>query len=744
MITVVMVAVENATFNFDRLYSYKVPETMSQYAVTGARVLVPFGKSAPRMGVILEYDDNPEGQLKDIIDIERDDPVLSPELVGIVKMLHEQTFCTYGDAVRTVLPKSARLVAGSASISGAFEGHIRRIYNSLDLPPVVKLTEKQRRVYEYIKSNPSTAPEICEACKVSRGVIEALENKSLIKRSESVKNYSFTERNIEEIPDLSPAQADAYDNLCSVISDSSKPLTTLLYGVTSSGKTLVYIHLIQKFISEGKGVIILVPEITLAIQTIERLIAVFGRHVGIIHSNLSDSERGAQWERIRSGEFSVVIGTRSAIFAPVQNLGLIIIDEEQEGSYISEQSPRYDARDVAHFRSRKLKISVLLASATPSVVTFHYAVTGRYNLVKLTERFNSMPLPEVNVIDMRMEMLAGNSHYISLPMAQEINSRVCKGEQCILLLNRRGYRTLSMCSSCRAIVKCKSCDTPLVIHRESGNYVCHYCGRTYPLNDTCEVCGGKIKHTGIGTQKMEEEIETLLPDLKIIRLDLDSTSRKNSAANIINEFSEGKYDVMIGTQMIAKGLDFTNVTLVGVLSIDQFLLMPSYKATERTFSMITQVIGRSGRGSKTGSALIQTTDPDNPVIKLAANQDYESFYKQEIKSRKLHLYPPFCKMCAVCFLSEMEKYAFEAAERFSYLLSDISRKSPDIPMKILGPAPMRVAYVNKIFRYRLVLKSRGDQHFRNMLRQVVDIWNNEFRNKKNIRMFVDLTGDTDC
>lgn len=744
MSTVVKAAVENATVNFDRLYSYNVPDSMKEYAVIGARILVPFGKSAPRIGVILDYDENPKDPLKDIIDIERDIPALSPELVSLVKMLREHTFCTYGDAVRTVLPKSERLTAGSYSINEAFEGHLKTVYSVVNNPEGIKLTDKQQRVFEYIKNNPSAASEICEACGVTRGVIEALKSKGLINQSTAVKDYSFTDVKTEIVPELSPAQGDVYNVICSFINDGNKSLTTLLYGVTSSGKTLVYIHLIKKCLDEGKGVIILVPEITLASQTIERLVSVFGYRVGIIHSGLSDSERGAQWEQIRSGEFSVVVGTRSAVFAPVRNLGMIIIDEEQEGTYISEQSPRYDARDVAHYRSRMLKIPLLLSSATPSIVTYHYAVTGRYNLVRLTERFNSMPLPDVKVIDMRMELLAGNSHYISLPMAQEINSRADKGEQSILLLNRRGYRTLSMCSSCRTIVKCKTCDTPLVVHRETGNYICHYCGKTYPIADSCEICGGKIKHTGIGTQKMEEEIENLLPDVSIVRVDIDSTSRKNSAAKIIKEFSNGKYSVMIGTQMIAKGLDFSNVTLVGVLSIDQLLLMPSYKATERTFAMLTQVIGRSGRGNKTGIALIQTADPDNPVIKLAANQDYEGFYKREIKSRRLHLYPPFCKMSAIGFLSEKEKEAFSAAERFSTILASLSVEESDIPLKILGPAPMRVAYVNKIFRYRLVLKSRGDRAFRTLLRKAVDLWNNEYRNRKNIRMFVDLTGDTDC
>ncbi len=738
----VKVAVDNAAFKFDKLYSYRVPDALREWATVGARVLVPFGNGAPRMGVVLEEQEGDLSQLKEVIDCERAAPALSPELVSVVLMLRETSFCTYYDAVRAVLPKSSRLVSdGGASIKPAFGGHTETVYEACALSVPPRLTEKQRAVLDALGGGALTADEIKQRAGASRDVIARLCAKGIISEKKRAKSAPHSGAGGEP-PQLSRAQDEAFREICRCMDDGAVPDTTLLYGVTSSGKTHVYTKLIERTLERGGGAIVLVPEIALATQTIERLVAVFGDRVGVIHSALSETERGMQWESIRSGEKTVVVGARSAVFAPIRDLGLIIIDEEQENSYISEQTPRFDARAVAAFRAKKNGAHLLLASATPSVENFWRAKNGAYNLVRLGERYNNLPLPTVKIADMRKELLAGNSHYVSLYLVSEIKKRLSRGEQCILLLNRRGYRTVSMCSSCGAIVKCPRCDSALVVHRETGKHVCHYCGRSEPIVETCRECGGRIKHMGIGTQKMEEELETLLPEARILRLDLDAVSRKNSVERYIRDFSQGKYDIIVGTQMIAKGLDFKNVTLVGVLSIDQLLLMPSYRANERTFSMLTQVIGRSGRGERTGEAIIQTVDPDNTIIRLAANQDYEGFFASEIRSRRAHLYPPFCAMSTVGFLAPSDREASEAAADFSRLLVSRAKLKSDMPLRVLGPAPMRVAYVKDVFRYSLVLKSRGDRAFREFLRGCADEWNKTNKNNR-AKMFVDLSGDAD-
>lgn len=748
MDTVVLVAVDNAAFKFDKLYSYLMPEDLRRYAAVGARVLVPFGKGLPRMGVVLgtERRDRDEA-LKTVIDIERDTPLLDDEMVKLILLLRETTFCTYYDAVKAVLPKNSRLVpdAGSLSMAPAAEGHLETAFRYIPQDPPPRLTKKQQIVCGLITDSAMTAAEITEKTGVTRAVVDRLAEKSIVQRLRRAREIELyaPDGAAREIPALTPPQQAAYDQITACMDDPEKPDTTLLHGVTSSGKTILYIKLIERTALAGKGAMILVPEIALATQMIYRLREMFGVRVAILHSALSDSERQLQWDKIREGACDIVVGTRSAVFAPLRAPGLLIIDEEQEGSYISEQTPRYAAAKVAAYRAKYHGAHLLLASATPSVESYFNAQSGRYNLVGLDERYGDMPLPDVRVVDMRRELLAGNSHHVSAYLKEEIDARLERGEQCILLLNRRGYRTVSMCRSCREIVKCASCDTPLVVHKNRGRYVCHYCARSYPIEETCAKCGGAVMHTGIGTQKIEEDLEALFPRARILRLDLDTASRKNVVEKLLIDFSRGEYDIIIGTQMVAKGLDFKNVTLVGVLSIDQLLLMPSFRATERTFSMLTQVVGRSGRGDKKGEAIIQTIDPDNPVIRLAARQDYAGFYKDEIISRKTHLYPPFCALTTVGVIAESEEHAQKAASAFAdILISAQTTRYFDIPLRILGPAPMRVAYINDLYRYQLVLKHREGSRFRAYLRQCMTQWNAGSYGGK-ARLYVDMAGGPD-
>ena len=739
------VAVDNAAFKFDKLYSYKIPAELREFAAVGSRVLVPFGKAAPRMGVILGLSESDSPEFKSIIDIERGHPALSNDMVRLITLLREKTFCTYYDAVRTILPKNSRLVPNEdrEKLQATSRGHIETVFSYTPHDPRPRLTEKQRAVCALIENNPMTAAQIIAAAGVSRGVIDNLAQKDIIQRSERAKDLDVyaVDGNVGAMPDMTQLQQRAFNTMNDIMSDAGKPGTTLFHGVTSSGKTIVYIKLIDKIVNEGRGALVLVPEIVLATQMIYRLRELFGERVGIIHSALSDSERQIQWDKIRRGECSVVVGTRSAVFAPVQNLGIIIVDEEQETTYVSEQTPRYSALDVAAFRSKETGAHLVLSSATPSVESYYKAKNGAYNLVYLGERYGDMPLPKVRVVDMRRELLAGNSHYVSKYLKEEIDTRIERGEQCILLLNRRGYRPLSMCNKCKKIVKCESCDTPLVLHKTLGMYICHYCNKTLAISQTCDECGGGIKHTGIGTQKIEEDLEALFPAARILRLDVDSVSKKHSAAQLLFDFSRGKYDIIIGTQMIAKGLDFPNVTLVGVLSIDQLMLMPSYRAAERTFAMLTQVVGRSGRGDKKGEAVIQTVDPENAIIRLAAKQDYEKFYDSEIISRKAHLYPPFCAISSAGFIAEKEPDAAGAAKEFAKIMQDVQQERfENLPIRILDPAPMRVSYIGNLFRYHVVIKHRPGREFRVFLRECV-VQFNKTGHSKSAKIFVDFVGE---
>ena len=740
------VAVADAVFQFDRLYSYTVPPQLRRYVAVGARVLVPFGRGRPRMGVVLALSAEKEN-LKELIDIERDSRYLDDELVELLFYLKQHTFCSYGDAVRTVLPKNSRLDVvfseGDARMARASGSHLETAYRQSCLSVTPKLTEKQNCVYEFLES-PRTFREIHDRTGVTRDVVSRLLKNGVIEAFERDKApTAYQDYDVCRDFSLTEAQMLAYNEIRGNIEDCEKPDTTLLHGVTSSGKTLIYFQLISDVLQQGKQALLLVPEIALATQLIYRFKRLFGERVGVIHSGLSDTERQLQWQRARAGECDLIVGTRSAVFAPLSDIGLIIVDEEQEQTFLSEHNPRYHVVPLAKFRAKYHGAHLILSSATPLVETYYAAEKGRYNYVHLSERYGNMPLPSVNVIDTRSELLSGNGLCVSEYLKNEIDRRLDAGEQCLLLLNRRGYRTVSICSSCKSIIKCRNCDTALVYHKPAARYVCHYCGHSEEFRDVCEYCGGSIRHTGVGTQKIEEELRLLFPDAGILRLDMDSAGRKRSLSDKLAAFSRGDYDIIIGTQMIAKGLDFANVTLVGVLSVDQLLLAPSFRANERAFSMLTQVVGRSGRGEKAGEAVIQTVDPENPIIKLAAKQDFFSFYRGEIVSRKLHLYPPFCAISSVGLLGADEGETAAAAERFAAIIeAKVKASETSVPIRVLGPSPMRVAYVGNQFRYKITLKSRGDRAFRAMLFGAAETFYTEFKPKK-VNAYINFYDDND-
>ena len=558
--------------------------------------------------------------------------------------------------------------------------------------------------------------------------------------NKSIDLYSSIPLKNEPIT-LTQEQQAAYDALLPKLEDDA-PHSALLYGVTGSGKTLVFLKLIARCLEQGRRALVLVPEISLTPQMILRLKSQFGRRVAVQHSALNHTERLLQWQMIQDGGADIVVGTRSAIFSPLENIGLIIIDEEQEHTYRSESAPRYSAHEVARQRAAENGALLLLASATPSTESFYAAQHGRTQLVRLTQRYGGNPLPTVQIVDMRAELAAGNPREISLSLEDAIRRNLDAGKQTILLLNRRGYQTMAQCEDCREVLKCTKCSVPMVYHKAAHKVLCHYCGSQMEPPTVCPACGGKLQYRGFGTQKAEEELAKLFPDARVLRMDQDSTAAKDAHEKLLARFANHEYDIMVGTQMVAKGLDFEDVTLVGVLGIDSLLFAQGFRAYENVFSLITQVVGRSGRARDPGFAIIQTTDPDNPVLNLAAAQDYDAFFEQEIAYRKLGLYPPFCGLCVIGFAGAKEIEVARAAARFAALLGQQAAKQPDLPLRVLGPTPGSIEKINDTYRYKLTIKCRNDRRFRDLVRSTLERYEQEKLPSK-ATVAVDLHSDGD-
>ena len=519
------------------------------------------------------------------------------------------------------------------------------------------------------------------------------------------------------------------------------PGVALLYGITGSGKTSVYIKLIQSCLDSGKTAMLLVPEIALTPQLLGLLAAYFGEQVAVLHSSLSAGERYDQWKRIKSGDARVVVGTRSAVFAPCENPGLIIMDEEQEHSYKSENTPRYDAREVAIWRGAKEKALVLLGSATPSVESMYRAKSGVYGLYTLKERYNGKPLPAVDVVDMREEIKMGNDQTLSLSLREAMVETWQADKQTILLLNRRGASRALVCVDCRETPECPRCSLRLTYHSANNRLMCHYCGYSQPVPQRCPGCGGPLKTIGTGTQKVQEELAQLQPDMQTQRMDADTVSALNTHERILERFQKEKIPVLIGTQMVAKGLNLPNVTLVGVLDADLSLYTGGYRAGETTFNMLTQVVGRAGRGESAGRAMIQTMVPDHQVIKLAARQDYDGFYELELNLRRMQNVPPFGDVATVTFLGQEETAILRGAAKFRSSLSACLQQPPytDEVCTVLGPAPCPVPKINYHFRYRLTLHCRMTKQLRYLLAHLLREFSKDGINR-GVSAFIDVNG----
>ena len=746
------VAVSNATFHFDKLYTYAVMPDQQDAVRLGSMVLVPFGRgSRARMGVVLACDAEPENsKLKFLFDVAPASACLTPELLRLVHFLKERTFCTYYEAVKAVIPYGAQYKPAVAAdgvtpvLQKQLVRHTENAYQLVGtLPAKPKPTAKQLAAVALLSGGERTQTEL-EEKGISRAVLDNLCTKGVLqcsKVNKSIDLYSSIPLKNEPIL-LTAEQQAAYEALLPHLEDTA-PHSALLYGVTGSGKTLVFLKLIERCLHLGRRALVLVPEISLTPQMILRLKSQFGKRVAVQHSALNHTERLLQWQMIQDGGADIVVGTRSAIFSPLENIGLVIIDEEQEHTYRSESAPRYSAHEVARQRAAENGALLLLASATPSTESYYAAQHGRTQLVRLTQRYGGNPLPKVEIVDMRAELASGNPREISLALEDAIRRNLDAKKQTILLLNRRGYQTIAQCEDCREVLKCQKCSVPMVYHKSAHKLLCHYCGSQLdPPPQKCPTCGGKLQYRGFGTQKAEEELMKLFPTARVLRMDQDSTAAKDAHEKLLAKFARREYDIMVGTQMVAKGLDFEDVTLVGVLGIDSLLFAQGFRSYETVFSLVTQVVGRSGRAKDPGYAIIQTTDPNNPVLNLAAAQDYDAFFEQEIAYRKLGLYPPFCGLCVVGFSGAKEIEVARAAARFSALLGQQAAKQPDLPLRVLGPTPGNIEKINENYRYKLTVKCRNDRRFRDLMRETLSLYEQE-KLPTRATVVVDLHADGD-
>ena len=647
--------------------------------------------------------------------------------------------------------KDAGLIAQELEVKNT-EAGVQTLFYS------VGATEEQARAELFSKSDPNIpkAPkswtvfstllengEMCEddllkAAKATKAQLKALIAKGLLKVKKSISYripYEVPQTLQKKEITLNDEQQNAYESLCEMI-DSKKPAAALLYGVTGSGKTSVMLKSIDYSLKQGRGVIILVPEIALTPQTLGIFCTRYGDRVAVIHSGLSQGERIDTYKLIKDGRADVVIGTRSAVFAPVKNLGMIIIDEEQEHTYKSDQNPKYHARDIARFRCAESNAVMLLASATPSVESYQKAKAGKYKLLRLTKRYGSATLPEVIISDMRRETRTGNVTPLGETLARALIDNQNEKEQAILFINRRGYNHFASCRSCGHALSCPRCSVSLTYHTKKGNYndgtlICHWCGMRMSVPQKCPDCGSEhISFMGYGTQRVEHELSELLPNSKLLRMDTDTTSTKSSYDELLGKFRRHEADLLIGTQMVTKGHDFPEVTLVGILSADSSLYLDDYRANERTFAMLTQVIGRAGRANKPGYAVIQTINPDHEIIKLACAQDYDSFFEREIDLRKVLEFPPYCDIALLTIVSSNETELAMASKRIYDEFRILASKDyPDLPFVVFGPFEAPVYKVDEKYRMRLVIKCKLNAKCRELFSRILIKYGIEAKSK---------------
>lgn len=798
----VQVILNNNSKSTDQVFTYGVPEELEESIHTGKRVKVNFGRNKHMIDALVVWVDNscsiPESKIKPILDVLDDEPVVSDEMIKLVYWMRERYVCKYSEAVRLMIPsmikyehnikiksiesefaeinlnekenfiytilkqgpieidKLKKIYTGADVFSvleslkrknlievlskekthgkSAYEKHVS-LYEDKDMGEYSVKTENQINVIKYLKEkNSASVKKLSEDLNVSTAIVNNLIKKGILK--EEFILYSIDEGAVTEKGFcLNEEQIKARDQII-----SSENKVFLLHGVTGSGKTEVYMDIIEHYIKKDKQSIMLVPEISLTTQTIDRFKKRFGNKIAVFHSRLSKKEKFIQWTKVYNREVDVVIGARSAIFAPIRSLGVIVIDEEHEDSYISSTSPKYDTSEVAIKMAHVMGAKVVLGSATPSINTYYMAMKGQIEKIDLKKRVNNQ-MPDVKIIDMKDELDKGNNTIISEELYQCIKSSLNKKEQVILFLNKRGYSGYVSCKKCGHVEHCERCDVSMTYHVKGNMLKCHYCGRTKKMLFKCPKCGSdKIDQFGAGTQHVEKLVKQLFPKHVIERMDFDSMTDKDSYENIYNEFKSGKIDILIGTQMLAKGFDFPNVTTVGVLSADAILNLPFYNASEKTFQLITQVSGRAGRGDKRGMVFVQTFEPENFIINAAKTNDYEVFINEELKLRKEFAFPPFINIINICLISRNEelvnKIAYEKYEELNCIVKEMVKERS---LLLYRPIPHSIYKVNDEFRINLFMKASNHvlQELKKMLRSVyMD------KDIENIRVSININTDT--
>lgn len=719
-------AVSAAAYWIDKPYDYLIPEKLLGSVQPGMRVIVPFSRGNRRSEAIVLglTDSSPYEDLKSIDRVLDEKPVLTEVQLKTALWMHDRYFCTVYDAVKAILPTG--LWFSSDGKRKANDKTREMIYLTAGVEDIYEIAQGKRRkapqqaaILEILcQTGRVSAREVLDFTGASRQSLKALIDSGLVasQHEEVFRRPDEWSGETLPLPVLNAEQQTAFDGLADIY-ERNTAAAALLYGVTGSGKTSVYIHLIKRVLDSGKTAVLLVPEIALTPQMLKTFSSYFGNEVAVLHSSLSVGERYDEWKRVKNGTARLVIGTRSAVFAPCENLGVIIIDEEQEDSYKSENSPRYHAREIAKFRCAKDDALLLLGSATPDVETMYAAKKGRYAFFRLHERYNEMKLPDVKIVDMRRELKRGRGGNLSLELQNELTENIAKGEQSILFINRRGANKLITCPECGFVYKCPNCSVFLTYHSSKRRLMCHYCGYTKPPDGRCPDCRGLLNFVGAGTQLIEDELKALYPEAEVLRMDTDTVKEAGSHDALLKRFEKKKIPIMVGTQMVTKGLNFENVTLIGVLSADQSLYCGDYRSGERTFSLITQVVGRCGRGKKPGRAIIQTFTPENETIKQAAAQDYDSFFESELLQRSFQDTPPYSSIISITASGVEEGTVMRCCADIRNMLNATLYRRADV--RILGPAPLSVVKVNNRYRYRINLNCRADSEIRHVVSAIL-------------------------
>ena len=714
--------------NLNRIFDYQVPSNMQGAICVGDRILVPFGnKKTLEEGFVIGLKETSEYKVKEIAKIQ-EGIKLTEENIELAKLMARRYFCNISDCIKLMLPPgtSTKILENRVK-----DKTLNFVYLKKDIEEIeeaienkVIKSEKQKRVLYFLMQNEGIQTVDLEVItETTSSVLRSLETKGYIEIiEEKVDRNPFIHKQITPTKKLTlnKEQKEAFARVKDCITNHQNK-EFLLYGITGSGKTEVYLQLIEEVIKRKKTAIVLVPEISLTPQMVDRFIARFGEEtIAVLHSKLSIGERYDQWNKIKNGECSIVIGARSAIFAPVKNLGLIIIDEEHDSSYKSETNPRYHARELAGYLAKQNKIPLLLGSATPEIGTYYKALEEKIELLTLTKRANEARLPTVEVVDLRQELANGNKSSLSIKLQQAIQENLKNKKQTILFLNRRGYSTFVMCRECGHTMICKNCNITMTYHSKGNKLKCHYCGHEQNNVSVCPECGSHyIKYFGTGTQKLEQEIHDLFPEASTIRMDIDTVSKKNSHEKILNQFKEDNIDILIGTQMVVKGHHFPRVTLVGVIAADSSIFSEDFRANERTFQILTQVAGRAGREKDLGKVIIQTYNPENFAIECSKKQDYNMFYETEIELRKYLKYPPFCDIISIGLTDKQENQVKIVAEKLYKEISKIVVKE-NLKVMVYKPLPCPIDKIKNKYRWRIILKGKLNNRIITMINKAIE------------------------